>query len=348
MIKLRCQILEHEFEFTFRISRSGRDQCKTVLVILEYEQNGKTIQAFGEAVFSEFYGESLETVTSFYNEIIKHKILENLDPFNLQDFENRINFLAQKHSSAKAGIDIALWDLRAKILNLPLYKLLCLDKNLCPKTSYTLGIADIETIKLKTKTAIERGYEILKVKLGSKNDIETIETIRTMAPKAIIRVDANAAWEVNDAIKVLKHIKELDIEFVEEPLKLDSPQRDYEKLFAESPLEIMADESCHTANDLPRIAKYFHSINIKHTKCGGISEALRMIYTAKALKLKIMLGCFSESTISIAAFAHISPLVDYADLDGSLLLKNEAFKAIEFEGSSIKLKDSPGLGYSGL
>ena len=342
-MQLSYKLIELPLEFTFTISRSSTTVAKTFIVTLVTEYENQIYTAYGEAVFSRYYGEDENSVASFYEQIKEEKVLDDLDPFDLDKFEKRIGKY-EGHMAAKAGLDIALYDLRAKIKNLPLYAYLGLDPKKTPKTSYTIGIADLETIKLKTLTALERGYDLLKVKLGSPEDLITIETIRKLAPKATIRVDANAAWTVNDALAVLNIIKDYNIEFVEEPLKLGSEQNDYIKLYEESPLPLMADESCHTSQNIEWCAKYFHSINIKHTKCGGISEALRMIQKAKEHNLKIMLGCFSETTISIAAFAHISPLVDYADLDGSLLLKNEPFQAVKFQGSNIILKDAPGLG----
>lgn len=343
-MQLNYKLTELPLEFTFTISRSSTTIAKTFILTINTEYQGQNYSAYGEAVYSRFYSEDENTVANFYEQIKTDKILENLDPFDLEEFERRINQY-KGNMAAKSGLDIALYDLRAKIKKQPLYAYLGLDPNKAPKTSYTIGIADLDTIKTKTLVALERGYDLLKVKLGSKEDITIIETIRKLAPKATIRVDANAAWTVDDAIKVLNVIKDFNIEFVEEPLKLDSSKEDYQKLFIESPLPLMADESCHTSKDLDYCAKYFHSINIKHTKCGGISEALRMIKKAKELKLKIMLGCFSETSISIAAFAHISPLVDYADLDGSLLLKDDPYKINLFNKNQIILPMQPGLGY---
>lgn len=344
-MQLNYKLIELPLEFTFTISRSSTTIAKTFILTISTEYQGKDYTAYGEAVYSKYYGEDENTVANFYEKIIKDKVLENLDPFDLIEFERRINKY-ERNLAAKSGIDIALYDLRAKIKKQPLYAYLGLDPNKAPKTSYTIGIADLETIKTKTLIALERGYDILKIKLGSKEDIAIIETIRKLAPQATIRVDANAAWTINDAIKILNVIKDFDIEFVEEPLKLDSSEVDYTRLFTESPLPLMADESCHTSKDLNYCARYFHSINIKHTKCGGISEALRMIQKAKELKLKIMLGCFSETSISIAAFCHISPLVDYADLDGSLLLRDDPYKINLFDKNQIVLsKQQYGLGY---
>jgi L-alanine-DL-glutamate epimerase-like enolase superfamily enzyme len=163
-------------------------------------------------------------------------------------------------------------------------------------------------------------------------------------PEFTIRVDANAAWNVQDAIDICRLLHEHHVEFVEEPLKLTCTEDDYARLKAESPLPLMADESCHTLKDIPRCATYFHAINLKHTKTGGLSEALRMIHAARAHHLTVMLGGFGESSLSITAFAQLSPLVDYCDLDGALLMAEDAYEGITFTGSRFTLPHRPGLG----
>jgi len=338
-MQIKFKPIELELEFLFAISRGSKSISTTVLV--EIEVNG--YKGLGEAVFSRFYGETQESVCEFYQLINEKKLLDQLDIFDQQSFEKIIETIPGNYA-AKSGLEIALYDLRAKTLNLPLYKFLGLDKTKAPKTSYTIGIADLETMKSKTLTAIERGYDVLKVKLGTKEDIKIIEMIRSLAPKSFIRVDANAAWNCREALETLNAIKEFDIEFVEEPLVLDSSPSDYQKLFEESPLPLMADESCKRLVDIPYCAKCFHMINIKHTKSGGLAEAIRMINAARAHNMKIMLGCFTETNISISAFAHISPLVDFADLDGALLLKNDPYKNDLYKANQICLSDRPGLG----
>lgn len=341
---IKYKTLELNLEFTFAISRGSKNTCRTVIVELEKTIGGKTYNGIGEAVFSEFYGESEKSVVELYETLISNKILDDLDPFNVQDFETRMSKFTGKHQAAKAGLDMALYDLRCKALNIPLYKYLGLDPTKTPKTSYTIGIADIETIKHKTLTALERDYNILKVKLGGQEDLTILETVRSLAPNAIIRVDANAAWQCKDALKILSKVENFGIEFVEEPLRLDSSPLDYEKLYNETPLPLMADESCHTSKDVPKCAKYFHAVNIKHTKTGGLTEAIRLIHTARAHNLKIMLGCFTETSVAITAFAHLSPLVDYADLDGSLLLAKDPYRGVKFDGNKIVLPSRAGLG----
>lgn len=342
-MKLTYKPLNLALEFTFTISRGSSQEAKTVFVVLEADYNGKTYQGIGEAVPAPFYGEDQQSVCTFYDTLNQDGILADLDPFNVQAFESRMA-LYPNNMAAKSGLDIALYDLRGKMLNLPSWKLLGLDANHAPKSSYTIGIADMDTVKLKTETAVSRGYDVIKVKLGSDNDLECLKLIQSIANNATIRVDANAAWTLKEALDILPKLAEMNIEFVEEPLRLDSKDLDYAALYKESPVLLMADESCKTLKDIPRCAQYFGSINLKHTKTGGLSEALRMIHAARAHNLKIMLGCFCESSISISGFAQLSPLVDYADLDGALLVADDPYDGIRFKGSQIILNDRPGIG----
>lgn len=342
-MKLSYHIQESELEFTFTISRGSKSVSETIIVRVDYEHQGGMLSGIGEAVSSEFYNENKESVQKFYETVISDEVLENLDIFNVQEFDARLEKYPGNFA-AKAGLDIALYDIRAKALGLPLYKYFGLDKNKAPASSYTIGIADLETIRHKTLTALARGYDILKVKLGCKDDLEIIKEIRKLAPHARIRIDANCAWSLKESLEVLSEIKKLDIEFVEEPLLQSCTEEEYLELFLKSPLPLMADESCKRLSDIPLCAKYFHMVNLKLTKTGGLTEAIRMIHAAKAHNMKIMLGCFTETNVSISAMASISPLVDFTDLDGALLLANDPYANGLFERNYIKLKDKPGLG----
>jgi L-alanine-DL-glutamate epimerase-like enolase superfamily enzyme len=316
-----------------------------VIAELHYQEGGKHYIGQGESVPSEFYGENAASVSAFYEQLIQQKVLDDLTPFDIQKLQSRFAALPGNFA-AKSAIDMAFYDLQGKILDKPLWQLWGLDPNRVPKSSYTIGIADLDTVKRKTETALSRGYDVLKVKLGSPNDVGLFEAIRALAPHPNItmRVDANAAWEVDAALDICHLLKENHVEFVEEPLKLTCTPADYEKLKANAPLPIMADESCHTLKDVPRCAEYFHSINLKHTKTGGLTESLRMIHAARAHNLKIMLGGFGETSLSVTAFAQLAPLVDYCDLDGALLMAEDAFEGVTFRGSKFTLPNRPGLG----
>jgi L-Ala-D/L-Glu epimerase len=344
-MKLHYHTLDIPYEFTFTISRHSHTHTTTVIAELHYEHNGQQYTGLGEAVPSIFYKEDAKTVCAFYDSINQNGLLRDLTPFDIQKLQARFADI-ENNMAGKSAIDMAFYDLQGKILNKPVWQLWGLDPARVPKSSYTIGIADLDTVKRKTEIALSRGYDILKVKLGSPNDVELFQAIRTLAPhpEITIRVDANAAWEVEDAIEICQLLKDNYVEFVEEPLKLNSSEEDYTRLKAESPLPLMADESCHTLRDIPRCAEYFHAINLKHTKTGGLTEAMRMIHAARAHNLTIMLGGFGESSLSITAFAQLSPLVDYCDLDGALLMAEDAYEGIVFEGSRFNLPTRPGLG----
>lgn len=344
-MKLQFHTLDIPYEFVFTISRHSHTDVTNVIVELTYQEGGKIYVGQGEAVPSQFYGENAKTVCAFYQRLIQEKTLDDLTPFDIQKLEARFAELPG-NMAAKAAIDMAFYDLQGKVLNRPVWQLWGLDPKRVPKSSYTIGIADLDTVKRKTEVALSRGYDILKVKLGCPDDVRLFEAIRAMTPhpQITIRVDANAAWEVDAALDICQMLKENNVEFVEEPLKLTCTPTDYEKLKANAPLPLMADESCHTLRDIPRCAQYFHAINLKHTKTGGLTEAKRMIHAARAHDLKIMLGGFGETSLSITAFAQLAPLVDYCDLDGALLMAEDAYEGIEFKGNTFTLPDRPGLG----
>lgn len=344
-MKLQYHTIDIPYEFTFTISRQSHTHVTNVIVELSYAENGETFVGMGEAVPSKFYGEDAASVRAFYDALNTKGILRDLTPFDIQKLQDRFAQL-DGNLAAKSAIDMAFYDLQGKLLNKPVWQLWGLDPKKAPKSSYTIGIADLDTVKHKTEVALARGYDVLKVKLGSPNDVVLFETIRRMAPhpQITMRVDANAAWDVQPAIDICQLLAENHVEFVEEPLKLTCSDGDYERLKAEAALPLMADESCHTLKDIPRCAQYFHSINLKHTKTGGLTEALRIIHAARAHELKIMLGGFGETSLSITAFAMLSPLVDYCDLDGALLMGEDAYEGIRWEGSRFILPDGPGLG----
>jgi L-Ala-D/L-Glu epimerase len=343
-MKLAYKPLSLPLEFTFTISRSSQTVAETVLVELTAELDGQTWTGIGEAVPTAYYGETPATVTAFYDQLITDHALVGVHPLNRQHMEHVLAQYPGRYA-AKAAIDCACWDLAGKIAQLPVFALLGLDPSQAPKTSYTLGIADVPTFRHKLETALSRGYDVLKVKLGGETDEACLELTRTMAPHAVLRVDANAAWTKTQALYWLPKLADLGVEFVEEPLRVDSTAEDYATVKAASPLPLMADESCHRLQDIPQCAVRFHAVNLKLTKTGGLSEALRMIHAARAHGLRIMLGCFTESALAITAMAQLSPLVDYADLDGHLLVAHSPFTGVQVLGSQLVLPiNRPGLG----
>jgi len=226
------------------------------------------------------------------------------------------------------------------MLNVPVYKLLGLNPAHTPHTSFTLGIDS--PANMAKKALLARDYPILKVKVGTKNDVANLAAIREVS-NATIRVDANAGWTPREAIKTINALAPYNIEFVEQPVH----PRDLDgmRLVRENvPLPIIADESCVTVDDIPRVVGCVDGINIKLMKCGGIRHALKMIHAARAHHLQIMIGCMIESSLAITAAAHLTPLVDYADLDGHLLIDNDPYEGVKVVNSKVVLPDRPGLG----
>jgi L-alanine-DL-glutamate epimerase-like enolase superfamily enzyme len=208
-----------------------------------------------------------------------------------------------------------------------------------PLTDYTIGINTIEKMVEKMK---EKPWPIYKIKLGTDQDIAIVTALRKHTD-AILRVDANAAWTADEALQKLPALKDLGVELVEQPLAKDDWDG-MKKLFKASPLPLIADESCVTENDVQKCHGHFHGINIKLTKCSGITPARRMIASARALDMKVMVGCMNESTVGSAAIAHLMPLLDYVDMDGPLLLAEDIASGLEYDNGRVRVSEMPGLG----
>jgi L-alanine-DL-glutamate epimerase-like enolase superfamily enzyme len=242
--------------------------------------------------------------------------------------------------SAEAAVDMALHDLAGHRLGVPLYELFGLDRSQAPQTSFTIGMDAPDVVARKVREAA--AYPILKVKMGSADDREVLTAVRDTTDRPV-RVDANEGWTPAEAVERLRWLARMGVEFVEQPLPADQIDQT-RALRRQSPLPFYADESVHRAEDIPRLAGAFDGINIKLMKCGGLAEARRMIAVARAHGLKVMLGCMIESSVAITAAAHISPLVDTADLDGNLLLDHDPFSGATVADGRIVLPDLPGLG----
>jgi L-Ala-D/L-Glu epimerase len=235
---------------------------------------------------------------------------------------------------------MALHDLAARRLGVPLFEMLGLDPERTPQTSFTIGLDTPDVVVRKVREA--SAYPILKVKMGAADDRSVLSAVRDSTDRAI-RVDANEGWTPEDALERLSWLAGMGVEFVEQPLPADQIE-ETRALRRRSPLPFYADESVHRAEDIPRLAGAFDGINIKLMKCGGIAEALRMIAVARAHGMKVMLGCMIESSVAITAAAHLSPLVDTADLDGNLLLERDPFVGATVRSGCLELPRTPGLG----
>jgi L-alanine-DL-glutamate epimerase-like enolase superfamily enzyme len=332
-MKLDVQPFDLKLTTPFRISRHVQYTAANVLARITHEG----VTGIGEAAPSEHYGEYRETVLATLA-FLANELGD--DPFALEDILNHIDHLIRLNPSAKAAIDMALYDLVGKLLNVPVYKLLGLDAAKTPLTSFTIGIDTPENMAKKALEA--RDYPILKIKVGTKYDVANLKAIREVS-NAVIRVDANTAWTPKEAIRAINELAEYDIEFVEQPV---SPHDLAGLKFVREhvPLPIITDESSITVDDIPRVAGCTDGINIKLMKCGGLRHALKMIHVARAHNLKVMIGCMIESSLSITAAAHLTPLIDYADLDGHLLVDDDPYVGVKVEQGKLILPEGPGLG----
>jgi L-alanine-DL-glutamate epimerase-like enolase superfamily enzyme len=323
--------LDLPLKHTFTIARSSASVASTTVVRLRW--NG--IDALGETAPNERYDESVASVT---------EQLGNLelgdDPYALARLVDEPLAAGLLPPAAACGLDVALHDCIGKDLDRPLWRLFGLDKNATPVTSFTVGIAGIDETLDKVREI--GNHPVLKVKLGGGNDVETVEAIRSIYT-GTIRIDANEGWTPDEAVAHLDALAKLDIEFCEQPIPAGTPER-LRWIRERSKIPIVTDEDSKDARDLPALRGCVDGINVKLVKCGGIRGALAMIHTARAMGLKIMLGCMLESQILTAAAAHLSPLVDWADLDGPFLTASDPFSGIEYAAGKIVLPDGPGLG----
>ncbi|QLG50390.1 dipeptide epimerase [Natrinema halophilum] len=328
-------------EFPFGIARGTTTATEVVLVRIT---DGDDTSGLGAASPSSHYGETAATVSSVMPELLA--VVEDVgDPHQLERLERRLRETVRRNPSARAAVSIALHDLVAKRLDVPLYRYWGLDPAETLETSYTIGLDDDETMREKTETAIERGYGTLKVKLGTDRDLEIVRTIRSVAPDVRLFVDANEAWSPREALRKIDRLAAFDVAVVEQPVPADDPQG-LKYVFDRSTLPIAADESCVTLADVPRIADRCDIANLKLMKCGGLLEAKRLIHAARAHGLDVLCGCMTESNASIAAACHLAPLLDYADLDGSLLLADDPVDGVSMPNGRIDLAalDRPGTG----
>jgi L-alanine-DL-glutamate epimerase-like enolase superfamily enzyme len=335
-MKLRCQPYTLELRHAFTTATMSRTSTPAMLVEIEHDG----VVGHGEAAMPPYLGESQESAAAFFAQAAP--FLETVsDPFQLEEILPAVDALAPGNTAAKAAIDIALHDWVGKKLGAPWFRLWGLDPAKTPVTSFTIGIATPEVVRQKTREA--GSYKIIKVKLGRDNDKEMIETIRSVTDTPIT-VDANQGWTKRDeALRMIEWLATRGVEFIEQPMpkaQLD----DTAWLRERSPLPLIADENCQRLADVAQLRGVFDGINIKLMKCTGLREAHKMITLARALGLKTMLGCMTETSCAISAAAQLSPLVDWADLDGAVLIKNDPFEGATIVEGKITLPDRPGIG----
>ena len=339
-MRLRFFPYELKLRHVFTVATYSRSTTPDVQVEIDYDG----ITGYGEAAMPPYLQKELgtvESVTAFLRQV-QTKIGDFSDPFQLEDILAYIDRLSEGNAAAKAAIDIALHDLVGKLLGAPWFRIWGLDKEKTPSTTYTIGIDTPDMVRRKTEECADR-FNILKVKLGGGNDREMIETIRSVTTLPIA-VDANQGWtDRRRALDEICWLKEQGIVMVEQPMPKERLD-DIAWITQQSPLPIFADESVQRLKDIPGLKGAFTGINIKLMKCTGMREAWKMLTLARALDMKVMLGCMTETSCAISAAAQLSPAVDFADLDGSLLIANDRFRGMTVVDGKITLPDRPGIG----
>ena len=334
-MKLSWEPYELELRHTFTVASYSRKTTPGVQVRLEYD--GFT--AHGEASMPPYLGHTVESVCAF---LAKVDLEQFADPFQLEDILAYVDSLSEGDAPAKAAVDIALHDLFGQLLGQPLFRIWGLDAAKAPSTTFTIGIDTPEVVREKTLECAGK-FKILKVKVGLDNDEEMIRTIRSVTDLPLA-VDANQGWK--DRQKALDEIfwlAEQGVVMVEQPMPRERLD-DIAWITERSPVPIFADESIQRLRDIPAIKGAFSGVNIKLMKCTGLLEARKMLTYARAEGLKVMLGCMTETSCACTAAAHLSPAVDFADLDGNLLISNDPFEGMTVRGGRMILPDRPGLG----
>jgi L-alanine-DL-glutamate epimerase-like enolase superfamily enzyme len=331
---MQAEFLELRTKHPFIIARGGRSDYRTIWVRL---RDSDGCEGWGEAAPSRFYGETAESVLAALNVYVSGM---PADPFDLEETERRWAATMRVNAAARSALSAALHDLVGKRLGIPLYRLWGLDPARAPKSTFTIGLDTPERIRLKVEEAAE--YPILKIKLGTDNDVEILRTIREVTDKEL-RVDANCGWTVKEAIAMLPVLREYGVTVLEQPLPPDQIPG-LAEISRRAKIPVVADESCRTTEDIPPLVGAVDGINIKLAKCGSLREALRMIAVARAHGMMVMVGCMIESSLGITAAAHFTPLVDIVDLDGAALLADDPFTGARIDGGQVTLPDGPGLG----
>ena len=334
-LKLSWFPYELKLRHTFTVASYSRTTTPDVQVKIDYE--GFT--GYGEASMPPYLGQSVESVTKFLEKVDLERFS---DPFCLDDILTYVDSLSEGDTAAKAAVDIALHDLVGKLLVAPWYRIWGYDPAKAPDTTFTIGIDTPEVVREKTRECAGQ-FNILKVKVGLDNDREMITAIREITDLPIA-VDANQGWkDRNQALEMIHWLKEHGIVMVEQPMPKERLD-DLAWVTEHSPLPVFADESIQRLRDIQSLKGVFSGINIKLMKCTGMREGHRMLEFARGLGMKVMVGCMTETSCAVSAAAQLSPAVDFADLDGNLLIANDRFDGVKVVGGKLTLPDRPGIG----
>lgn len=333
MVELKLHALKLPLKNPFRIAY-GTYHFREALVV---ELKSGSFSGFGEATVITYYGKNLESFISVLEE--NRNFIENISWEHPVEFWERLYPIFQHHPFLLCALDVAAYDLWAKQNNSPLYQLWNLNITNLPLTNFTISIDTVDKMLAQMEAFPNPIY---KIKLGTKEDVKIISALRKKS-EAIFRIDANCAWSVSETLDNAAIFQSLGVEFIEQPLAKDD-WKGMKVLYQESPLPIIADESCQVVADVEKCHQHFHGINIKLMKCGGFTPALKMIQTAKHLDLKVMCGCMTESSIGISAIAQLLPLLDYVDMDGALLLKEDPAMGVKIVDGKVAYPEVNGHG----
>jgi L-Ala-D/L-Glu epimerase len=333
-LELRFYPYTLQLKHAFTLSTSSRTTTPVMLTEIEYDG----VTGYGEASMPPYLGESHESVANFLSLL---NLSQFTDPFLLIDILQYVDSAMPGNFAAKASVDIALHDLVGKLVGEPFYRLFGLNPSKAPLTSFTIGLDTPEIIRQKVLEA--EPYKILKVKLGRENDREMVEVVRSLTVKPLC-VDVNQGWKDRDhALEMAGWLKGKGVIFLEQPMPKEMKD-DIAWLTQRSPLPVIGDEAIQNISDLLNNKDVYSGINIKLMKCGGLNAAMKMINVARAFNMKVMIGCMTETSCAVTAAAQLSPLADWCDLDGNLLISNDPFDGLKIEGGKVTLPDRPGTG----
>jgi L-Ala-D/L-Glu epimerase len=333
-LSLRFTPYTLQLKHAFALSTSTRTTTPVMLTEIDYDG----ITGYGEASMPPYLGESHESVAKFLSLV---DLSQFTDPFLLIDILQYVDSVMPGNYAAKASVDIALHDLIGKLVGEPFYRLFGLNPSKAPLTSFTIGLDTPEIIKQKVAEA--EPYKVLKVKLGRDNDREMVEVIRSQTDKPLC-VDVNQGWkDRNHALEMSVWLKEKGVVFIEQPMPKEMKD-DMAWLTERSPLPVIGDEAVQNITDLLNNKDVYSGINIKLMKCGGLNAAMKMINVARAFNMKVMIGCMTETSCAVTAAAQLSPLVDWCDLDGNLLISNDPFYGLKITEGKVDLPVRPGIG----
>ncbi len=335
-MKLKVIQLTLPLKHAFAISRETITTQASLIVELEHEG----VRGYGEVTENAFYGHTYRSINASLNKI-SSSALERLVSERPQDVWRAMLIEVEGDMFALSALDMAAHDLRGKRLGIATWNDWGLEWTNVPESSFTIGIDSIE--RMIAKLLEEPGWGIYKIKLGTEHDVQIVTELRRHT-SAVLRVDANGGWTAHEAITNSIALAALGVEFIEQPLPIDAPREDKIRVFEHSALPIIADESCQGMEDVERCAGLFHGINVKICKCGGLSPALEMLFKARSLGLRTMVGCMVESSVGISGAAQLLPLLDYADLDGAVLLSGEPCTGVAVNKGKIVLSSLDGCG----